>query len=344
MKLYCAAFWLLSGIAVAQATAPAPSPATPPQGASPSVASAAGEVPADAVIITIKGMCRDAKASPCETEIKRAEFDTLLSALADTRGMSPDQIPLQAKRQLAMQYAHLLLFAQEAEKLGLERGPEAQELFRFARLQVLDQLMRSAIQQKATPTPEEIQKHYQANPTRYSELTLQRITIPSRARDGSQPGAADMHKLADEIRQRAAAGADFKSLQAEAYEKAGLGNPPETTMTLRSTAIPPNHREILQLKPGEISQVLQDPNAYYIYKLDKEQLLPLDQVKPEIQGELTTQNLQREFEGLTRAGTPQLDPKYFGPPTPMPAGARPLPGPTTPPPAHPPGGAPPAAK
>jgi hypothetical protein len=343
MKLYCAiVWWLLSSIAVAQAAAPA-TPQSSPQGVPPSAEKSANDVPANAAVITIKGICRDAKVSPCETLVTRAEFDKLLSALASAHGMLPDQIPAQAKRQFALQYARMLLLAQEAEKLGLEHGPEAQELLRYMRVQGLEQLMQGAIRQKAKPTPEEIQQHYNEDPKRYSEMTLQRIMIPSHARDGSKPGAPDMHELAEDLRQRAAAGADFKTLQAEAFEKAGLQNPPETKMTLRSTAIPPNHRAVLQLKPGEISQVLQDPGGYYIYKLDKEQLLPLDQVKLEIQNELTTRKLQQEFESLMRTGTPELDPRYFGPPAPSPAGARPLPGTPGPPPAHAPGTAPPAA-
>jgi parvulin-like peptidyl-prolyl isomerase len=335
MKLYCAVVWLLSGIAVAQATSQLPPQGTPP--AKP------GDVPANAAVITIKGVCRDTKMSPCETAVTRAEFDKLVSALAGARGISPDQIPMQAKRQLAMQYARMLLFAQEAEKLGVEHSPEAQELFHYARLQVLEQLMRSALQQRAKPTAEEIQKHYKDNPDRYKEVMLQRIMVPSHARDASKPGAPDMHKLAEDLRQRAAAGVDFKSLQGEAFEKAGLPNPPETKMTIRSTAVPANHQAVLQLKPGEVSQVLQDPSGYYIYKLDKEQLLPLDQVKLEIQGEVTTQKLQRDFEGLLRAGTPELDPQYFGPPTASPAGVHPLPGTPASPPAHGPATAPPEA-
>jgi hypothetical protein len=311
------------------AAAPSASPAAPAQAAEPKPST----LPAEAAVITIDGLCqaKNTTTGECKTVVTRAQFDKLLGAVSGERPGPPQPIPPEAKRQFGMRYAQMLTFATEAEKRGLDKSPEAQELFHLMRLQVLAQIMGNALQQQSQPSADEVQKYYNDNAQRYTELTIQRVLVPIRPAGEGKTNEADMKKLADDLRQRAASGADFKTLQAEAFEKAGLSNPPETKQVLQAQAIPPTHQAVRQLKAGEVSQVIQDPTGLYIYKLESQRQIPLEQVKPEIERTLGRQKVQQQVEALMNSTKPVLNPQYFGeaPQAPPGMGLRGLP---TPPP------------
>jgi hypothetical protein len=279
-------------------------------------------LPADAAVITIDGLCqaKNATTGECKTVVTRAQFDKLLGAVSGERSGPPQQIPPEAKRQFGTRYAQMLTFATEAEKRGLDKSPEAQELFHLMRLQVLAQIMGNALQKESQPSADEVQKYYNDNAQRYTELTIQRVLVPIRPAGEGKTNEAEMKKLADDLRQRAAGGAEFKTLQAEAFEKAGLSNPPETKQVLQAQAIPPTHQAVRQLKAGEVSQVIQDPTGLYIYKLESQRQIPLEQVKPEIERTLGRQKVQQQVEALMNSTTPVLNPQYFGEAPQAPAG------------------------
>jgi parvulin-like peptidyl-prolyl isomerase len=48
--------------------------------------------------------------------------------------------------------------------------------------------------------------------------------------------------------------------------------------------LPASQVSVMDLKPGEVSAVLSDPNGYYIYKLRSKDMLSLNQARDEIKG------------------------------------------------------------
>ncbi|MFB3815124.1 MAG: peptidylprolyl isomerase [Terriglobales bacterium] len=321
------------------ATAPKPPQRPPAPGAPTSAApsDAAAQLPNDTPVVTIPGVCFNKATGPdCKTMMTKAQFEQLMDTLAGGRERQ-QPVPAGAKRQLAIQYSRLLLFAAEAERKGLENSPEAQELLRFARLQALAQAMTRQLQKQSQPTPAEVQQYYDSNPPRFTELTLQRIMVPIKATGDSKTNEAEMKTLADQLRQRASTGADFKTLQAEAYVKAAMQNPPETKQVVLANALPLAHQAVLQLKPGEVSQVIQEPTGIYIYKLESKRVLPLEQVKPEIEPVLAQEKFQKAVDAMIVSSTPTLNPDYFGAAPPPGTGlgvrpAAPVPRQTPPPP------------
>jgi parvulin-like peptidyl-prolyl isomerase len=285
--------------------------ARPAEGASATQTKA---VSPETAVITLAGVCEKQPAKPedCKTTVTRSQFETLLDALSGGR-QNPQQITPQLKRQFALQYSRLLLFATSAEKQGLESKPETQQLIQFARLQALAQGLTRTLQEKARPSPAETQKYYDDNRSKFQELTLQRVMVPNKPAGEPKPdGSGDMKKLAAELRERAVKGTDFKALQAEAYQKAGMQNPPETRLVMQPETVPPTQRTVLQLKPGEVSQVIEDPGGFYIYKLESQQTTPLDKVRGQIETVLAQEKLQQEMESVAKGVTPDLNNDYFG--------------------------------
>ena len=352
---------LLSSFAIAQekGSAPgksAPSSAAPTTSAPTSKTADASQSQSEAVI-TINGVCNPTAstkttaattatahktASPdCKTVVTRAEFEQLADIL---------QVPPASRKQFASQYAMQLVIANDARKRGLDHGVRYEQLLRLARMQVLTRQLAQSLQEETAKVPDkDIQDYYNKNKGTYDEATLERLYIP-RAQQQDAPketlseadtkksqddAAASKKKEADDLRARAAAGEDFTKLQAEAYKFANFkASPPEVKMEkARRTTLPPAQAAVLEMKPGEVSQVFADPSGYFVYKLEQKDTIPLERVHDEIKSSLQKQRLQEATLAIQQSATPTLNDSYFAQTSPGPTSQSPMGMPGTRPPA-----------
>jgi bifunctional DNA-binding transcriptional regulator/antitoxin component of YhaV-PrlF toxin-antitoxin module len=344
---------LLAGLAYGQAAPSATPPAATPSAATDKAPEI--KVGPDDAVITLKGFCADAtqQGDACKTVISRAQFEKLAESLQP--GMSPA-----IRRQLAAAYSRILRMSTVAEKRGLDKQPKFEEKMNYARMQVLSGELSSALQEEAGKvTDGDIDDYYKKNEASYEQATFARIFVPRakqivnpvvRPKAGTKVGAKAsatastnklpteaqkkaseeaMTKLAAGLRARAAKGEDPDTLQKEAYVAAGLpGNAPSTKMEkVRRTTLPVNHQKVMDLKPGEVSEVISDPNSgHYIYKLVSKETLSVDSVKPEIRSTISSQRYRDSMQNFQ--GNVDLNDAYFGPTRnpampPLPRGAKP---------------------
>ena len=348
----------LSPVSLAQAAgqarpaAPAP-PAPRPQAAPPASdaqqqpreltpAAEPDKVPPNAPVITVQGLCADAaapKTAECSTVITREQFEKLTSALDPNMSQ-------QSRSSVADQYAKILVMADEAARHGVANSPRAQEVLRFVRLQVLANLYNQELQEQSkTTTPEAAQKYYDAHQSDFEEVSLRRIVVPRNVpADAKKLTETELAALATDLDTRARAGEDFDKLQKAAFDAENIKSPtPPTTLGAqrRSSFAPAHLAAISQLKPGEISSVLADPAGDFIYKLESQRTLPLDQVQPDVQRALQAEAYQNQLADAFGGIKASLNPQYFGafatvnlPGRPQPPAAAPAP-PTLKPPSNP---------
>jgi hypothetical protein len=347
---------LLGTLAWGQAqpeTPPAQSnPATPP-GAAAKAPAPAAEVPENAVVLTIKGVCAPAAKTPaagaktaagktaaakkpadCKTEITRAQFEKIAN------GLSPNVTP-QLKRQLETALPRFMAMSEIAKEKGLDKTPRFQEMMKIVKMQVLTQeLQRSAQEQSDKVTPDEVDKYYKDNAQAFQQYSLDRLFVPrfKQAEPDSKPegqlsdderkkkeaddkakqeqSEQDLTKLADALRARAASGEDFTKLQKEAFEAAGekVDNPTVNLPKVRRTGLPPAHAVVFDLKVGEVSQVISDNGGHYVYKVVSEEVLPLDQVKDEIHNKLKSESMKAVMDKYNGSFEAIPNEAYFGPP------------------------------
>ena len=328
--LICFLFGVLAlGQEKPAATPPATNPAATDDDDRPAAPPpTAAAVPADAPVLTIKGLCPgDAKpgeksGASCQTIITRADFEKI------ARAIQPSMTPV-VKRQLLGLYPRLLIMSREAEVRGLDKEEYFQQMVAFARMQILTQQLTRRVQEEAAKVPErDIADYYQKNQETFTQYELERIYIP-RMKQEPPPSAklseeaekeretnaeADMTKLAAALRARAANGESFLALQKEAYQAAGLKtNPPNASMgKIRRTGLPPGHDAVLSLKPGAVSQVLSDSGGHYIYKLDNTSMETLADAKDEIHNVLQSQRMKEFMDRIQGPFTTEANDVYFG--------------------------------
>jgi len=340
---------LLAGLTWAQTpnSTATPTPADKPaaQGAQP----AAADVPPDAAVITIQGVCdkADKTAPDCKTIITRADFDHMVETIAP-------KLPPPARKQFANRYANALIMSQAAEAQGLDKTPRFEEMLRLTRMQLLQQAIGQSVQEKAAQVPDkDIEDYYKANQPAFEEYHLLRIYIPrqKQALAGApklseaaqqkhdEAEAAAMKKVAESIRTRLAAGADADALQKEAYVAARDKMTPPTTKldNMRHNMLPPAQAAVYDLKPGEVSAVFEEDTSFVVFKMISKDELPLDKVRDEIRNTLRGQRIQDGMQAIQKSVTTTFNDAYFNVPgAPAPGGMRMMMGsPGTPPPPPP---------
>lgn len=268
------------------------------------------QLPADAAVITIPKLCASAaNGADCKTVITRAEFESLANALSTNK---PGSIPEGMRGRVATQYGELLAMANEAEKRGLDKDHATQLLLQFARLQVLATSLLRSIEEQARPTPSEIQKYYDEHLSEYEGIAVQRIIIPASHATKKQ-GAEKPEALAEQMQKRFVAGEAAAKLQQEVYDKLGLKNPPSTAFVIRPSDLGAAEEPITKMKPGEISQPIDDSMALVIYKSEGSKPLPFDMVKADIEGMLGQQKVKAAFDAFLSDKQAELNSEYFTP-------------------------------
>jgi hypothetical protein len=339
--------WLMcvlwGGLAWGQAAPGGPPPAQSAQASAagtPSQADSAAAVPADAAVITVRGVCPAEPKTPaatgaaappaadCETVITKAEFEKLMSSI-------PNANP-QMRRQIATVLPRLIALSDAAIKQGLDKTPQYQELLKVQKMQLLSNELQRKISEDAAKVPEaDIENYYQSNREAFEQFNLDRLFIPrtKQAEAGSgedsdkdeklteeqkkakaAEGEQAMSKLADALRRRAVAGEDFVKLQKEAFQAAGMKieSPTVTLPKVRRTGLPPPHGGVFALKVGEVSQLISDSGGHYIYKINSKDELTLDQAREEIHNTLQNQHARDLMDKVNNSFKVETNEAYFG--------------------------------
>jgi len=69
---------------------------------------------------------------------------------------------------------------------------------------------------------------------------------------------------------------------------------------------------VFDLKPGQVSQIINDSGGHYVYKVVAREELPLDQVKDEIRSSLQNQRTRDAMDKYQSSFQVDTNPMYFG--------------------------------
>jgi len=278
----------------------------------------------DAPVIILNGVCdKGTPAADCKTVVTRAEFEKIVNTLMPN-------MPKPQQKGFASRYATALLLAQKAHDEGLDKTAEFDVQLQLQRLQTLAQLGQQSMDKEAAHISDaDIAAYYKQHTNDFQLLSYQRLYVPKQkqgdivsqkpndpeAQKQREASEAAMKDEADKLRSRAAAGEDFVKLQQEAYDFAGQKLKASSTRVdnVAKAHFPPSDASVFDLKVGDVSPVLNDPQAYMVYKVEAKKDQPLEEVKPEITRMLQQQKVQQARQDLqkTTAEKTKLDEAYF---------------------------------
>jgi hypothetical protein len=273
-------------------------------------------------VITLNGHCDHTSVigtidkESCRTIVTRSQFEQL------AKGSSVDSSgPIRVK--FASSYAKFARLADEAQKRGMDKDPRFQEKFELARIQLLGQMLIQDLQAKSKQySPDELQRFFRENPVLFEQAAIQRVYIPGTKftnllNSVQQPipeSAPEMKFLAEAIYARAKTGADFKTLEKEALQGANLREEPVTDLgKMARSQLRQTHRDVFDLKPGEVSTLFEEPGeGYYIYKMGDKEMPSFEAVKSETASAFEKQRMDAWIDSIMGSAHAELNEEYFG--------------------------------
>ncbi len=314
---------LASCLALAQTKTNPPAAPAAAGAAANSSPEAKKELAPDAAVITVKGLCtkQPPAGGECNTIITKQQFDVLADALFGTK-FPQGGVPDMSKRNLAKNWATVLVLSSLAEKDGLLKQPRTQALIQFGQQQAEAQEEARTLQKGSVPTDAEVRKVYDGNKDKqFWETQVERIAVPAKGEGDKGADEATMKAFTQEILKRAKAGEPFEKLQKEAFDKAGLENPVQVNLTIHSDMLPPEmEKSVRDTKVGEIGTTSDPSTGTQIFKVIKTEYIPFEKVEDKVRHQLQQERTQQSFESVINAHPADLNPDYFGPePPPSPA-------------------------
>jgi hypothetical protein len=330
---------------------------------------AAAALPPKTPVITIKGVC-DPPAADCTTVITKAEFEGIIQAFqpqmklpqqrqvgtsygqlltmaAEAKKRGLDKSPrVQVRTRIAvMQALAGELRDNMQEQAGNVTDADAEKYYNDhkANYEQAD-VERLIIPRTPLPTGKDADKDADKGkddadkPAAKKPVTAAAKAAAAKAATAKPKTAvvadeAGMAALAAKLRARAAAGEDFAKLQAEAFAAANIKGAPVETKVPKATraTLPPN---IFDLKSGEVSELIPDSRAFFVYKMGAKTALSLDDAKNDVKTAMKNERIQEAQKAVSDISTTTLNDAYFGPPEPTPAPGGPGRQPQTAPPSN----------
>ena len=276
------------------------------------------ELPPNTPVVTVNGVCDQAPkgggGKGCKTEVTRAQIEAVINALEPTASAT-------VRRQLAINYARLVAAAAEAEKQHLDKDPEVRkELAAYqqvVRTQVLADRLYRQIEARAKSIPAGVvAKYYAEHALDFEQGEVWRFFLPKTivSPGGEAQEIAVLKAKAEDLRARAAAGEDFDQLQEDAYREFGIkAEIPTTKLNVtRRMSLPIDERSVFDLRAGEVTPVMDTPNAFVVLKLVTKQSIPLASARVGIVSILEREHLQEEMRKATESGRVEFNLNYFG--------------------------------
>lgn len=209
-------------------------------------------------------------------------------------------------------WSQMLQMARLAEKEKLaERSPYKEQL-EFQRLLFLAQSEISDKSLNMVVDGEEIAKAYDANKDKYKQVKVNAIYIAF-----GDKGVTDAQAKAkaDKVLAQIRKGADFAKLARENSDDETSRAKDGYFATLTpSDNIPDALRAaVFQLKQGETSDPIRQPNGFYLLRAEQVGFKPLSDVRDQVFTELKNQKLQEWFREMEQQAKPKfVNPKFLG--------------------------------
>ena len=312
------------GVACLSAQTPAsPPPAAPPPRVAvtpgtPSVTPPPAPVPPDKVILTIG-----------DEKMTAAEFDQLVDALPP---QAQAQVRGPQKRLFAEQLVRVKVLYAEARKQKMDENPKVQRQMELQKENLLASLLMQEMTANAQVDDATARQYYDQHKSDYETAHARHILIRAK---GSplpvQPGKKDLTEeealaKAQEIRKKIVAGEDFAALaKAESDDVRSGANGGDLGPQKRNQTVPPFDQAVFSLPVGQISEPVKTQFGYHIIKVEKRELKPFEEVKPEIEKKLRPELARSAVDNLQKQTTVILDDSFFGPPPAPPAATPPAP-------------------
>jgi len=197
-------------------------------------------------------------------------------------------------RQFLEQFGLLRRLSTMAEKQGLDKESPLKEQLEYNRMVGLAQAELTKASNEVTVSPEELRDFYEKNKERYEQARVKALYIPyvsdqvrKESNDSKLLSQAEAKAKAEKLLEEIHRGADFVKLVKEhSGDPSSAAKDGDFGIIRRSDKLPePVKNTIFGLQPGQVSDVVWQPNGFYIFRLVEKSITPFEQVRAQIEDE-----------------------------------------------------------
>ena len=251
-------------------------------------------------------------------KVTAAEVDQLISGLPPQYQQSAHVQP-QALTQVFMM-KHL---AEEAEKAGIDKQSPYKEQLEFNRLQILSTAELSSINNNIKISEEDKQKYYKDNSDKFKEVKVKVIYVAFNPTPGK--GATSGKQLLTEaeaqqkimnLRLQVLGGLDFGKVARENSDDQASATKDGDFGAIKGDSSYPEEikKAVFELKQGEVSPPVRQPNGFYLIRAEEITTQPYDDVQVQINTGVKQERFQEFMRGLQSQYTVKVEnPAYFTP-------------------------------
>lgn len=248
-------------------------------------------------------------------QVTEADFNFVLG------GLSPQiqqAVAAEGRRSLGEQYAMMILLSQQAITHQLDSSAAFRRWLALQRIQWLAEAEVNYVESQVKIGPEEVSEYYAANPDSFEEVQVHQVVVRKKPAGASPetPGLSpsEAKTRAEAIHAALAGGKDIKAV-AEEFHKSNevfVGTEPRTFRRGQLTG--DLQAAVFQLKDGELSQPLDNEQAFIILRRLGSHRLELEDVAQEIEDLLRSQRVQSTLAEMKSKATVWMDEEFFAAP------------------------------
>lgn len=230
--------------------------------------------------------------------------------------------------QLADFLVRTKLFVREAEKRHFEDREDIKRSMTLFRESLLSREVEKELVKEIKVTDDEAKQFLEANSGSFDQARVRRIVVRSASTsqfyaDGKPsdqlPSDEQAKAKAEDIRKKIAEGADFEEMAAKFSDdpmtsgKGGdLGYVRRVNKDPRVLLTPPMLDAMFALKAGEVSQVIQTPFGFEMFKLEEVKSPKLEEVRQEVDNAVRQQKYEASYQEMKARSAVTVDEAYFG--------------------------------
>jgi hypothetical protein len=243
------------------------------------------------------------------TQVTQEQFESLLGS------MTPQQVQQNGGKQgIGENYATMLLLSQAALSQHLDSSPAFKQGMEQARNNLLARLEGQDLAQKASVTPDEINRYYTSHQPEFKEAKVYEVAVikktASNAKGLPEPEA---QAKAQAIRRALSSGEDINQVAKQYAVPSQVDVVTEAQPIQYKPTLPAFAKAAFSLQNGALSSVQDRPDAILFYKVISHDQVALKDASPQIENELRQQKLLEAIDGLKKQIPVWKDPAYFGP-------------------------------
>jgi len=308
----CIGFWsampaflaLASGSALGQTPVVKPTTPPPSTNAAPEKTTKSAAGPADS--------SDPAVLKVGDEQITKGDFEFMLSTL-DQNGQQA--LAAQGRKPFGEQYVKILLLYKQALSEHLDATPEIRRELAMGRLRTIAQAEYQHLAEQSTVTPEEEDAFYKAHGQDLEERDVREVAVVRKPK-GVAAGAQGLdddaaRQRAETIRKALVSGADPAKLMQDFAVANTVLIDAKPNRIRRGQLIATLDKPAFELKDGEVSDIIETPQAFVFIQIVGRHIPDLKEVTSEIENAIRQQKVNAQMQQLRQAANVWMDDQYF---------------------------------